>query len=201
MNILVSKDDRRVVAKLTDFGLSKSKISKSSKSNAGTTAYQPPEYGQEKLNGSVDIFAFGGVLVYLFGDEHVHPFDDLDDGAITRRMLHCYAQNIPLDVPELETIEVPEIRKIASQCLSTRSASRPTAHDLLEHFSDLCGLTGSAVMSNAAEDAMVKVQMRTLNILMEEVASLKAKMAEKDMEVNDLDVQMDFLMGKYTDSL
>ena len=201
MNILLTEGDGRFVAKLTDFGLSKSKFSKKSKSDAGTPAYQPPEYGQEELDGSVDVFAFGGVLVYLFGDEHVHPFENLNDGAITRRMVHCYAQNVPLDVPELQTIEDAEIRDIATQCLSTQSASRPTARELLEHFSALCGLPGRMQMSHAAEDVMIKVEMRTLNTLLEEVTLLKARMAEVDMDVNDLDIQMDFLMGKHTDSL
>ena len=63
-------------------------------------------------------------------------------------------------------------------------------------------------MSHAAEDVMVKVQMRTLNILTEEVSSLKSMMGmlkerlvEKDMEIDDLDVQMEFLRDKYMDSI
>ena len=208
MNILVKEEDGRFVAKLTDFGLSKSKISKQSKSNAGTTAYQPPEHGQEELSGAADVFAFGGVLIYLFGEDHVHPFDDLDDGAIVRRMVACHAHGKPLVVPELETIEEPNIREIASQCLSARSGSRPSAEELLERFSELCGLSGSAQMSHAVEDVMVKVQMRTLSILTEEVSSLKnmmkllkERMREKDMEIDDLDVQMEFLRDKYMDSI
>ena len=208
MNILLKEGSGRLMAKVTDFGLSKSKISKQSKSNAGTAAYQPPEYGQEELSGAVDVFAFGGVLVYLFGEEHVHPFDDLDDGAVARRMLRCYEHEKPLVVPELETIDVPELREIASECLSARSGSRPTARELLERFSELCDLPGRVQMEQATEDVMVKVQMRTLNILTEEVASLKsmmsslkARMKEKDVEVDDLDMQMGYLMGKYMDSI
>ena len=208
MNILVKEGDGRLMAKVADFGLSKSKISKHSKDNAGTTSYQPPEHGQEKLSGAVDVFAFGGVLVFMFGEEHVHPFDDLDDGEIARKMIRCYEHDKPLVVPELETIAVPEVREIAGLCLSARSGSRPSARELLERFSELCGLSGNVQLGHAAEDVMMKVQMRTLNILTEEMASLKnmmemmkERMREKDMEIDDLDVQMEFLMGQYTDSI
>ena len=118
MNILLKEEDGPFVAKVTDFGLSKSKISKRSKNNAGTAAYQPPEHGEEELSGAVDVFAFGGVLIYLFGEDHVHPFDDLDDGAISRKMIRCYEHGKPLVVPELDTIDVPEVREIAGLCLT-----------------------------------------------------------------------------------
>ena len=134
MNVLLKEVDGRIVAKLTDFGLSKSKISKKSKSRAGTPAYKSPEYGQELVSGSVDVFAFGGVLVYLFGEDHVHPFDDLDDDGVSRMMIACHEHNKSLVVPELETIEVAEIREIAGRCLSTRSGARPTSRELLERF-------------------------------------------------------------------
>ena len=87
MNVLIKEVNGRFVAKLTDFGPSKSKISKHSKNKYGTAAYQPPEYGMQELNGAVDVFAFGGILIYLFSDDHVHPFSDLDDHAIVRNMV------------------------------------------------------------------------------------------------------------------
>ena len=189
MNVLLKDVNGRVAAKLTDFGLSKSKISKSSKMKEGTPSYRAPELGEEELSGAVDVFAFGGVLIYLFGEDHVHPFDGLDADVISRKMIRCYDQQKALKVPELETIEVPEIREIASHCLSTQSGSRPTAHDLLDRFSELCGLSGSTEMGSAAEDV-------TLNILMQEIAQLKAKMKEKDMEVDNLDLQMGFLLER-----
>ena len=200
MNVLLKQMDERIGAKLIDFGLSKSKISKTSKSKAGTPGYKPPEHGKE-LSGAVDVFAFGGVLVYLFGEEHVHPFDDLDDEGVQRMMIECHDQRKALDVPELESIEAVEIREISRQCLSTESGSRPTARVLLDRFSDMCGLSGSAQVGSAAEDMMVKVQMRTLNVLLEEISSLKMMMADRDLEANDRDLQIDFLMGRYMDSL
>ena len=142
----------------------------------GTPSYKAPENGLEELSGAIDVFAFGGVLVYLFGEDHVHPFDDLDDDAIMKRMMYCYKEKVPLNVPELDTIEMAEIRETATECMSTNAGSRPTARVLLDRFSDMCGLSGSAQIGNAAEDAMMKVQMRMLNVLTEEVPSLKNMM-------------------------
>ena len=201
MNILITETDGRFQAKLIDFGLSKSKISKSSKVKAGTPSYKPPENGLEPLSGAVDVFGFGGVLIYLFGEEHVHPFDDLDDDAISNRMMYCYKEKMPLNIPELETIEVDAIREIASECFRTDAGLRPTASELLEKFNNLCGLSNSTQIGNATEDAMMKAQMRMLNVLMEEVALLKTKMEAKDMIIDDMDVRMQFLMGQYMDSV
>ena len=105
MNVLVKELDGRFRAKLIDFCLSKSKISKNSKSNAGTPAYKCPEYGQEAPSGAVDMFSFGGILVYLFGEDHVHPFDDLDDDGVMRVMIPCHKHGKVLCAPNLETID------------------------------------------------------------------------------------------------
>ena len=201
MNVLLKEVNGRFVAKLTDFGLSKSKISKQSKSTAGTLAYKPPESGEEELSGAVDVFAFGGVLIYLFGDSHVHPFENLTDDAIVKKMVRCYEHGKPLVVPELDDISIPEIREIASQCLSARSGSRPTVHALIGRFSKLCGISGDSQVSYAAEDVMVKIQMRTLNILMEEVTSLKEMMRFKNIEISDLETQMEFLQDEYIEGI
>ena len=66
--MLVTKTEERIAAKIADFGLSKSRLSRSSMSECGTSAYLPPEHGKEGevLSGSVDVFAFGGILIYVF---------------------------------------------------------------------------------------------------------------------------------------
>ena len=201
MNVLVKEVDGRFGAKLTDFGLSKSKMSKSSKASVGTPGYKAPDLVQGELSGAVDVFSFGGVLVYLFGEDHLHPFDEFDDYTVGLKMLDCQRNGEELRVPELQSIESTEIRKIATECLSIRSAARPTAQDLLDRFSEMCGLSGGEQIGNAAVDMMLKVHMRTLNMLVEEVASLKERLKEKDVEANDMDMQIDFLMDKYMDSL
>ena len=201
MNVLLKEVDGRVVGKLTDFGLSKSKISKTSKSADGTTAYKPPEDGEEELSGAADVFAFGGVLIYLFGSDHVHPFEDLSDNAIVKRMIKAFQSGLDMNIPELETIEVDEIREIATKCMRTQSGERPTAHELLDQFSELCGLSGNVQVENAAEDMTVKVDMKMFKFLMDEMALLKKSIEEKDLQMEDMSLQLQFLVNNHEDAM
>ena len=176
-------------------------MSKTSRIDAGVPAYKPPENGFEELSGAADIFAFGGVLVFLFGEQHVHPLNELNDNGISRRMIECYDKKSVLEVPELQTIEHRKLREMATECLRAEWESRPSASDLLERLWELSGVRESDRMGQEAQDALVKVQMGAIERLMKEVDRLTAKMQEKDMEIGDLDIQLDFLMTKYMDSI
>ena len=116
MNVLLEDVDGRVMAKLTDFGLSKSKISKSSKTKEGTPSCKAPEMGEEELCGAIDVFSFGGVLIYLFGEDHVHPFDGVDEVVLNRKFLRCYEKNEAPKIPGLDTIDIDTVREIAADC-------------------------------------------------------------------------------------
>ena len=83
----MKEEDGRFAAKLADARLSGSEISGHIQDETWRKAYRPPERGHEELTGAEDVFAFGGVLVYLFGDDHVHPLHDLDDKALTWKIM------------------------------------------------------------------------------------------------------------------
>ena len=175
MNILLKECEGRIVAKLTDFGLSKTNISRHSGTKAGTPAYKCPEYGSDEVCDAVDMFSFGGVLVYLFGEEHAHPFEGKDDDEIHRMMVACHQHNVALNIPELETIREQKIREIAAECLNADAGLRPSAGDLLDRFSELCELSKEIQKDNAAEDAVFTIGMRSFNVVQEEMKSLQEK--------------------------
>ena len=201
MNVLLKEHQDRVVAKVTDFGLSKSKISKVSKDKAGTSSYKAPEVGEESLTGAVDIFSFGGVLVFLFGDRHVHPFSDLQDGDIERHMVRCYELKKDPRVPEIDSIGDDMIQSYAKRCFSVNPDDRPSAQELLEEFSQLCGLSATSQLNSALEDAMIRLHMRSFDMLNEQVRILTERLLEKDMEIDDLELRVEFLLDKHIDSI
>ena len=78
------KQSGRFAANITDFGLSKSNLSKNSENKTGTPAYKSPEYGNADLTEAIDLFSFGGVLIFMFGAHHAHPLSDKDHTEIER---------------------------------------------------------------------------------------------------------------------
>ena len=57
----------------------------------------------------------------------------------------------------------------------------------------MCGLSKDVRMGNAAEDVVVKVKMRTLDVFMKEMTLLKKRMKEQDMEMNVMEIRMEHL--------
>ena len=156
MNILICHRDGRLTAKITDFGLSKSALSKQSKSSGeGTAAYKAPE---EDVSSALDMFSFGGLLVFMFGEHHKHPFTGLGDHQINKRMIKFEMSNQDVEVPELEEVGDEYFQDCARKCFRLDPSKRPTAQQLLDEFMQRVNMDEKAQVKAEIESSIVPQQ-------------------------------------------
>ncbi|KAJ0410641.1 hypothetical protein ATCC90586_009122 [Pythium insidiosum] len=131
-NILLSEQRGRLVAKLCDFGVSRSQSSNHSMTTGvGTSRWLAPEVilGSERCDTSRDIYAFGVVLTEL--DTHVVPFHDvrgpegalLADVAILQRVAHERLQ------PPVSAACPSALASLARACMAFDASERPSAQE------------------------------------------------------------------------
>ena len=103
----------------------------------------------------------------LFGEECVEAFDgwDLEDV----RMLSLEARQSEseghVQIPELDSIEDPDVRRLCERCLSVRAADRPSSAELLGSFMDLAGLDTKERERMALYDIDVKKHIESSQLL------------------------------------
>eukprot|EP00475_Leptophrys_vorax_P040097 TRINITY_DN7389_c0_g1_i1.p1 TRINITY_DN7389_c0_g1~~TRINITY_DN7389_c0_g1_i1.p1 ORF type:complete len:249 (-),score=57.20 TRINITY_DN7389_c0_g1_i1:70-816(-) len=147
-NVLISEHE---VAKLSEFGLSFSAFSSVSRVG-GTTRFSPPEFCLSKRERSrfdprlADIFALGGVLVFLFSGKL--PWNDEDETYITRGMTRCILEKkdfLPTDELDLIRNELKDtcaenVCSIIAKCFSANPDSRGSSRKILSEFESMLDL-------------------------------------------------------------
>ena len=138
-NILITKNRRgELVAKITDFGisrdiLSEQTIEQSLTAGVGTPHYMAPEQFYKKkfgLNGEIsertDIWAIGVIVYQCFANRY--PFGEgSKEYELTREEIICRT-------PELESLP-SFIQELIASCLEKDAAKRPDSMSLLALFS------------------------------------------------------------------
>ena len=131
LNVLISKENNRLRASLTDFGLSivKSETITSSNSNTkvlGTLPWLAPELlDGKKCTKKSDIYAFGMVLWELAAQKI--PFADVHQAAIASMILNRKLPAIPAGTPS-------NFATLITQCWNSDDKSRPSAQLLLTNL-------------------------------------------------------------------
>jgi serine/threonine protein kinase len=140
-NVLLSDEDHGIVAKITDFGLSKNRsgstrVSSAAGIAAGTLAYQAPEIvcARAPFNRPTeksDIYALGVMFWEILSC--ARPWDLMVDIEIHTALLHQERPNNfsePLDVDD-------EFVKLLEECWHTNTELRPTAVELYDRVAVL----------------------------------------------------------------
>jgi serine/threonine protein kinase len=143
-NILL---DNNLVAKISDFGLSKECYTSSNTTVVkGSTGYLDPEYYQRRmLTEKSDLYSLGVVLLEVLSARHalISPYDDDDDDDDEHLNLAEWAKfciengNVEEIVdPNLEGSIVKECFElylgVAMKCLADRGVERPSTGDVLQ---------------------------------------------------------------------
>ncbi|KAK2396060.1 receptor protein kinase FERONIA [Trifolium repens] len=143
-NILL---DNNLVAKISDFGLSKECYTSSNTTVVkGSTGYLDPEYYQRRmLTEKSDLYSLGVVLLEVLSARHalISPYDDDDDDDDEHLNLAEWAKfciengNVEEIVdPNLEGSIVKECFElylgVAMKCLAERGVERPSTGDVLQ---------------------------------------------------------------------
>ncbi|KAJ0410639.1 hypothetical protein ATCC90586_009120 [Pythium insidiosum] len=132
-NILLSEQRGRLVAKLCDFGVSRSQSSNHSMTTGvGTSRWLAPEVilGGGRYDEACDIYSFGVVLTEL--DTHEVPFHDvrgaegalLADVAILQRVAHERLQ------PPVSASCPSALASLARACMAFDASERPSAQEM-----------------------------------------------------------------------
>ena len=65
----------------------------------------------------------------------------------------------------------------------------------------MCSLSAAMQLGSATEDVMLKIHMRTLKMLVDEVSALRERITMRDVSVDEMQLQLDFLIERDMDSL
>ncbi|KAJ0399349.1 hypothetical protein P43SY_001538 [Pythium insidiosum] len=136
-NVLLTEDMR---AKLSDFGVSRFQSENATMTTGvGTGKWLAPEViaGSKSYDQSCDIYSFGVLLSEL--DTHQLPYEDVRGAQGNRLPEVAILQNVATGrlQPTLLPTCPPRIRSLAMQCMSFRSADRPTAMQVAYTFHTL----------------------------------------------------------------
>ena len=138
---MLTRNETEIVAKVTDFGFSKSELSSylSVSSAKGTIGYSAPELIRRvhSHTGAFDIFSFGCILTFMFGKNHRHPFSDMNftEYCILLGTWNAFLSSrmeSKIDLPEeVYHVQNNDIRQIIVECLDVNPANRPNAEHLI----------------------------------------------------------------------
>ncbi|KAK7275018.1 hypothetical protein RIF29_16124 [Crotalaria pallida] len=139
-NILL---DSNLVAKISDFGLSKASYPSLSTTNVkGSIGYLDPEYYQcHKLTEKSDLYSLGVVLLeVLSGRPAVSPGEDDENVNLAEWAMVCFEKGNKEKIvdPYLEGNIVKECFEVyvgvAMKCLAERGVERPSIGDVLQNL-------------------------------------------------------------------
>ncbi|RYY89616.1 hypothetical protein EON63_00335 [archaeon] len=138
--------ERRVVAKLTDFGLAKLSSDKSSTQSSGikgTICYMAPELFQSSTSGRIpysfesDVFAFGILFNEVMTEER--PYDDFEGniGLLVNRI--CNGMRPKLYEPSnIHPAASQALKSIIQACMENDPTRRPRLSSVVQDLEKVC---------------------------------------------------------------
>ncbi|XP_062317443.1 interleukin-1 receptor-associated kinase 4 isoform X1 [Osmerus eperlanus] len=143
-NILL---DDKLVAKISDFGLTRASTTRSSSTMlteriVGTTAYMAPEALRGEITPKSDVFSFGVVLLEILSG--LPPVDENRDPQFLMEMMaEIQEEESTLEDfvdKKMGDAEMPQVEwtfALAGNCLSDRKNKRPVIQQVMEELEDL----------------------------------------------------------------
>ncbi|KAF1791406.1 Protein kinase-like domain [Phytophthora cactorum] len=135
-NILVTHE---MVAKLTDFGVSRERSDATMTAGVGTSLWMAPEVLLgHRYDEKADVFSFGVVLSEL--DSHVLPYAHAKSSQSGNKLSNtAILQMVSLGSLHVQFSEnaIPLLKDLGQACVSMDPAARPSAAEVLYHL-QLC---------------------------------------------------------------
>ncbi|KAL4490792.1 hypothetical protein ABPG72_021846 [Tetrahymena utriculariae] len=134
-NILIHNNGKKIIAKISDYGLTK-EVEKKLKSLVGTPNYMAPEilfaYQQNQVyDEKIDIWSFGLILYEMFTCQQLFKGDD--QRQIFQKILN-YNNNF--DCPQLQ-VQFQEICQLVRKCLQKDPQKRPDFKQVQKELKDI----------------------------------------------------------------
>jgi|GEM_PF-1312093 len=187
-NILLSKKEGKVAAKIADFGISKRlgfDDNKSSTQLLGSVEYMAPEqFNTEKygingqLSSNVDLWSFGIIIYELFTRNT--PFGNRSTGLTNEQILNnILFSDIVIDFNKLEE----PYRTIVRRCLVKNANDRiANADELLELLNQSVQNSTSPSPSKEVDHSATMVLPNPKKLILEQEAKLKAEHLRNEQE-------------------
>ncbi|KLL05030.1 MAG: serine/threonine-protein kinase sepA-like [Mycoplasmataceae bacterium RV_VA103A] len=180
MNILLTNNYQ---VKISDFGLSRTKIISSSYSKdsvKGTLRWMAPEIIKEKnFSEKSDIYSLG-MIIWEIAAKCTTPFKDFDDSLVYLRIINNEKEEIPNNTPS-------DIRFIIEQCWKDNSNERIILVDIIEIIESSEPKLQTAYTGNLSDCRNTQIQSSEVNKQIYEERDLDSRI--DDFNLNELSVQ------------
>jgi len=139
--LLKTKDDAGLVAKIADLGVSQvikvhSEMTRSKLTQTpGTVAFMPPEATQsDPIYGvSLDVFSFGGVILFLATQEWPKPTDLTRTDPKTGKLIaFTEVERRQKYLDQITGEEMKQLKPLALSCLDNDLSKRPRVEEVLK---------------------------------------------------------------------